>query len=33
MNYLVHFFNNIKYKNNVITHTYHILKKPKYESI
>ena len=37
MNYLVHFFNNIKYKNNVITHqfikTYNILKKPKYESI
>lgn len=37
MNYLVHFFNNIKYKNNVITHqfikTYNILRKSKYESI
>lgn len=37
MNYLVHFFNIIKYKNNVITHqfikTYNILRKPKYESI
>lgn len=37
MNYLVHFFNNIKYKNNVITHQfikkYNVLRRSKYESI